>query len=119
MYKRLSRIEETIRREISVILQEEINDPEIKLVTVTKIEVSRDLEFAKIFCIIFTDREEEKRNIMKALKRASGFIRGELGRRVSMRFIPRISFVEDFSESKKENIENILEKIKMEKTNSE
>lgn len=113
MIDRINRVAEMIKREISVILQDEINDPRVRHVTITRVEVTRDLRLAKVFCLVSAD-ENEKKDIMKGLKSAGSFIRSELAGRISMKFTPRISFREDVIKKKEESVENIFEKIKKE-----
>ena len=109
----MDRVAEMIKREVSIILQGEINDPRVEHVTVTRVEVTRDLRLAKVFYLISAG-ENKKEDIKKGLNSASSFIRGELAERVSMKFTPRISFREDVTEEKEESIEDIFGKIERE-----
>ena len=93
MIDRMDRLSKMILREVSVILEEEINDPRVRHVTISKVELARDLRSAKIFYTL-PPEETEKEEVAKGLRSASGFIRGELARRVVMKFSPRIvSFI--------------------------
>lgn len=114
MVDRLERISEALKREISILLQEDINDPRIGNITITRVETSRDLRFAKVFYVIYSS-DVEKDQIVKGLKKASSFIRGKLAERISMKFTPRISFHYDDTDAKKESMDKIFEKIKKEK----
>ncbi|RKY42659.1 MAG: 30S ribosome-binding factor RbfA [Candidatus Makaraimicrobium thalassicum] len=113
MKDRMERVGETMRREISIILQGEINDPRVRDVTVTRVKVARDLRSAKVFCVISAG-EAEKQNIMKGLKNASGFIRSKLSERISVKFSPRILFREDLTAEKKEQMNSIFRRIEEE-----
>jgi ribosome-binding factor A len=113
MTDRMDRVAEAIKREISVILQDEINDPRVRHVTITRVEVTRDLALAKVFYLISAG-ENERGDIMKGLKSASSFIRSELAKKTSMKFTPRISFREDKAKKEEEAVENIFKKIEKE-----
>lgn len=112
MTDRMDRIEEMIKRDISVILDEEINDPRVRHVTITRVELSRDLRSARVFCTISTE-ESEKPEIMKGLTSAGRFIRASLAKRISLKFTPRISFREDRGEEKS-SVDRIFEEIEKE-----
>lgn len=113
MIDRMERVQKLLKRKISVILQSEINDPRVKHVTILKVEVSRDLREARVFCEIAVG-EDEKKAILKGLKSASGFIRGELANSIELKFIPRLTFLEDRSEERKETMDKLFEKIEKE-----
>ncbi|MFH1552399.1 MAG: 30S ribosome-binding factor RbfA [Candidatus Omnitrophota bacterium] len=110
MTDRMDRVETTLKRKISVILQEEINDPRVRHVTITHVEVTRDLRIARVFYIIIAD-EKEKQDIARGLKSAASFIRSELADRLSIKFTPKILFKEDSSAEKEESIDRIFERI--------
>lgn len=113
MIDRLGRVDELIKREISTILQEDINDPLVRKVTVTKVEVTRDLGIAKVFYTVFGD-EAEKAAVAKGLKRAVSFVRGRLAKKVSLKVMPMISFREDMEEKQEEEIERLFGLIEKE-----
>ena len=115
MLNRMDRISESLKREISVILQDEINDSRIKNVTITHVEVTRDLGLAKVFYIDTSVEENQKNNIEKGLKKAAGFVRRKLSERISLKFIPRISFRVDTATQKRDSINRILDAIKEER----
>lgn len=94
---RISRISEEVKREISSIILNDIKDPRLpKLVSVVAANVSKDLRHAKVYISVLGN-EEEKASAMEALKSASGFIRREIGHRLSLRYTPELSFVLDDS----------------------
>ena len=117
MIDRMDRISEMIKRKVSFVLGTQIDDPRIAHVTVTRVEVTRDLMLAKVFYALSGDEDEkEKKAIAKGLKSAGGFIRGELAKKVSMKFTPRISFREDLREERKESIDDIFDRIEKERS---
>ena len=74
------RINEEVKKVVSTLIQNEIKDPRLTaMISVTGVEVTRDLSYAKVFVSIFANSDEEKENNLKALKSASGFIRREDG----------------------------------------
>ncbi|MGB3082360.1 MAG: 30S ribosome-binding factor RbfA, partial [Candidatus Omnitrophota bacterium] len=108
MIDRMDRVSEAIKREISLILQEKIKDPRISGLSITKVEVSRDLRTAKAYFLKFSD-EHEIQVIEKILKRAASFIRSELAGRAKMKFTPKLTFLEDKEEEAEENIERTFD----------
>jgi len=90
-YKRSEQLEKSLIKEINNIIYRKINDPRIKFVTITRIKVSPDLKYAKIFVTIYNDEAQQKK-ALKGLKSATRFIRGELGKDLKLRFVPKIEF---------------------------
>ncbi|MBU0630839.1 MAG: 30S ribosome-binding factor RbfA [Candidatus Margulisbacteria bacterium] len=113
---RQERVEELIREEISTIIREDVNDPRIGFVSITKVEVSPDLRNANIHVSIFGD-ENQKAEAMDGLNSATRFIRGALGNRIDFRVTPEIRFVRDDSLEKGSNVLNLIRKLKNEKPN--
>ncbi|NLP45204.1 MAG: 30S ribosome-binding factor RbfA [Peptococcaceae bacterium] len=93
---RAFRLAETIKIEVSKLILEGIKDPRLGFVTITDVEVTDDLRSAKIFVSIMGS-EEDVKNSMDVLNRASGYIRGEIGKIVRLRYVPEISFKYDRS----------------------
>lgn len=103
-----------LQQEISRILQFEVKDPRIKLVTVTHMELTSDLRDAKVFVSSLGD-PTNRETLLLALKRATGYIRGELGRQLKLKYVPQIKFVFDDSYDKQAQILTLLEHIHHEK----
>ena len=95
-FERTDRIAAEIMREAERIIREDVSDPRTDcMFSITHVDVTRDLRYAKVYVSIY---EEEKRApMMKALKKAAGFIRHNLGQRVQLRYTPELLFVEDGS----------------------
>ncbi|SFG49566.1 ribosome-binding factor A [Desulfotomaculum arcticum] len=96
MSHRPERLAEAIKKEVSDLLREELKDPRIGFATLTWVEVSNDLKYAKIFVSVYGNKEEQKAT-MAALKKAQGYVRTELGRRIRLRHVPEVSFKLDDS----------------------
>lgn len=95
--KRVNRISEEIKKIISELLYNGLKDPRISSMTsITKVEVTRDLRYAKIYASVFGSKEE-KENSIEGLNSAKGFIRKEIGTKIDIRYIPEPIFILDES----------------------
>ncbi len=110
---RLDRVTEAIRKEVSMILHDELKDPRLGFVTITKVTMTADLRSAKVFFSVLGKEEEHKKSKL-ALDSALGFIRKLVAERINLRFAPEIAFVEDRSVEYSVRIEEILNEIKAE-----
>lgn len=106
-YKRTDRVADQIKMEIADILTKKTKDPRIGFVTVTSVQVSDDLKHAKVFVSV---HEDEKKTFI-GLKKATGFVRAELARRLQLRRIPEIAFLPDTSTEKVTHILDLLDQI--------
>jgi ribosome-binding factor A len=112
--KRSERVNDLVRMEVADILARRLKDPRIGFVTVTGVEVSDDLQRAKVYVSILEERDRKK--ILGALSKAAGFVRGELGRRLSLRYTPEVSFFPDDVFRKTQHVLELLEGLKKEGT---
>ncbi len=96
-----------IQRAISEILRTEIDDPLIGFVTVTGVDMSPDLKYARVYVSVLGD-EEAKTASMKGVRRARKFIRGQLAERVELRYVPELTFELDETAEKAQRIEELL-----------
>lgn len=104
---RVEKLQEFIKQETGKMLLREIKDPRIGFVTVTDVEVTGDLREAKIYVSIMGGEEKIKES-WEGLQSAIGFIRREIGKRVKLRFTPKISFALDTSLDYSEHIQKLL-----------
>jgi ribosome-binding factor A len=94
---RTSRLSEEMRKIIGNLIQNEIKDPRVPMLTsVTHVEVTRDLRYAKVFISVLGD-EEQKAKCIEGLKSAAGYIRKEVGSRIKIRYTPEMIFEIDKS----------------------
>ena len=107
---RANRVAEQIKKEISDIVNNKIKDPRIGFITITDVEVTGDLQQAKIFFSILGD-EEERESSLLGLDKASGFIRSEIGRRIRLRKVPEISFEYDVAHEYGNHIDALLRNL--------
>ena len=114
--RRMARVSEQIKREVSQMLVNGIKDDRIgtSIVSVTDVDVSGDLQHAKIFVSIYGS-DEAKTETMAGLKSATSFVRGELGRRVKLRRTPEIIFVEDQGLERGDNVLNLISRLSRER----
>ncbi|WP_105201061.1 MULTISPECIES: 30S ribosome-binding factor RbfA [unclassified Pseudoalteromonas] len=111
-FSRTERVAQQIQKEIAVIIQREIKDPRLGMVTVSAVEVSRDLSYAKIFVTVFNQEDESKtKQSMRILNDASGYIRSLLGKRIRARIVPELRFVIDTSLLEGMRISNLVESV--------
>ena len=98
-FGRAQRVAQEMQKEIAIILQREIKDPRLGLMTtVSDVEVSRDLAYAKVFVTFLNAKDEEAIKAgIKALQDASGFIRTLLGKAMRLRIVPELTFFYDNS----------------------
>jgi len=98
-FARTDRVGQQIQKEIAIILMREIKDPRLSMTTVSAVEVTRDLAYAKIFVTFFNDNKDEIKESLEVLAEAEGYIRSLLGKRLRARIMPHLRFVYDSSMS--------------------
>lgn len=97
-FKRSDRVAQELQKEVAVILQREVKDPRIGMVTVSDVEVSRDLSYAKIFVTFLFDNDPDAISQgMKGLEKASPYIRTLVGKAMRLRIVPELRFIYDES----------------------
>ena len=107
---RLGRIDEEYKKEISQIISNQIKNPNVTgLISVTKVKVTNDLKYAKVYVSILNSKNLKE--TMEGLKKSSGFIRSELARKINLRNTPEILFELDDSLEYGAKIDSILKEI--------
>ena len=104
---RLARVAEVVREVASTTILFEIRDPRVKNVTVTRCEVSADLQHAKVFISVMGS-EKAQRDALYGLRNAAGFVQSKLAKRLMTRFLPVIAFVPDEGVKKSIEVARIL-----------
>jgi ribosome-binding factor A len=107
-YKRSTRVADQIRMEIADILMRKTKDPRVGSVTVTDVEITSDLRLARVFVAVRGDESGEKQALL-GLEKAAGFIRGELGRRLPLRYTPELVFQADRTVDRGNRILSLIE----------
>lgn len=108
---RQDKVAEAIRQEVSVIIHDKLKDPRVGFVTITNVEITHDLRFAKIFFSVLGNEEAYKKTKL-VLDSSLGFVRKLIAQRLNLRFAPEIAFYEDRSSEYSVRIEEILNQIK-------
>ena len=110
---RIEKIKELMKQEISKIILQELKDPRIGFVTVTQVEVTRDLSQAKVY-VSLMGSEEQIKACWEGLNSSLGFIRREVGHRIRLRITPELFFVIDKSLDYSDHIQKLLLQIQRE-----
>ncbi|MGY3717391.1 30S ribosome-binding factor RbfA [Sutcliffiella cohnii] len=110
MTLRSNRVGEQMKKELSDIIGRKIKDPRVGFVTVTDVEVTGDLQQAKVFISVLGD-EEKRQDTLIGLAKAKGFIRSEIGKRIRLRKTPELFFEFDESVDYGNRIESLLQEI--------
>ena len=118
--RRIERVAELIKREVSQMLLSGIKDDRVGagIVSVTDVQVAGDLQHAKIFVSIY-GTSEAKAETMAGLKSATGFVRSELGQRIRLRRTPEVLFLEDSSLERGDKVLSLLNLLSQERERSE
>ena len=112
--QRSERVAEAIRKEISQIIHNELKDPRIGFITITRVEVTDDLRYAWVYFSIL-GTTGDRRKTLEGLNHAAGFLRSQIGQRLRLRFTPELRFKFDRSIEYSAHIAEVLEKLKREK----
>ena len=91
------RVADQIQRDLAEIIAFELKDPRVGMVTITEVQVTPDYAHAKVFFTMLSDKPDDIRNTTEGLRAAAGYIRRELGRRVTIHTLPELHFVDDNS----------------------
>jgi len=113
---KIERLNDIFQKEISIILMTEVKDEDIKFVTITDVDTTSDLSFAKIYYTVLDESKKQKTE--DRLNKASSFIRTKLAERVDIRHTPELKFVYDTSIAYGEHIEKIIDNIKEKDSNN-
>jgi ribosome-binding factor A len=111
-YSRTQRIGDQMQRELAQLIQREVKDPRLGLVTITAVDVSRDLSHAKVFITVMGRENEEGavEQSVKVLKDAAGFLRMLLGKAMKLRTVPTLHFVYDASVRRGTDLSALIER---------
>ncbi len=106
-FSRSKRVEAQIQRELAELIQFEVKDPRVGLITVSGVDVTRDLAYAKVYVTVLDDKHSVEETL-EALNRAAGFLRRELGRRMKLRVTPELTFLYDASVERGANLSALI-----------
>jgi len=111
---RAERVSQEIQQQISIMFTREVSDPRLAGVNVTRVEVSGDLRYAKIFVAPIKGDAEATKEMMTALDNATGFFRRQIGQYLDLRFAPEIRFLLDRAIEKGERFLEVLSQVQVE-----
>lgn len=107
---RMSRVDEELKKEISNIITYDLKDPNITgLISVTKVKVSGDLKYAKVYVSMLNAKDNKQ--VLAALKKSAGFVRTEIAKKINLRTTPEIIFIFDDSIEYGSRIDTILKEV--------
>jgi ribosome-binding factor A len=95
-FSRSLRVADQIQRELAALIRDEVKDPRMGMVSISGVEVSRDMAHAKVYVSVLGD-EQSAADSLEALNHAAGFLRRELGRSMRLRTVPQLRFIHDRS----------------------
>ena len=113
-FKRTDRVAEQLQRELAQIIQMEIKDPRVGMVTVSGVEVSRDLYYATAYVTFLGIGDDDKSTsaALEILNQAAGFVRSLVGKRMQMRVVPQLKFIFDKSISHGSELSALIKKAR-------
>jgi ribosome-binding factor A len=106
-FKRSDRVAGSLRRELAQLIQMEVKDPEVGFIGLSDVEVTRDLSHAKVYVTVF--EPEKAASSLKALNKASGYLRKRLGQEMRIRSVPELHFQHDASVETGHRIDNLID----------
>ena len=107
---RLDKINDLLKRELALLIQNEVRDPRVGMVSITEVRVSRDLAYADVyFTALGKDTAAEVRESQEALSRASGYLRSLLAKNVNLRTTPKLKFIYDDSISRGQHLSSLID----------
>jgi ribosome-binding factor A len=116
MTRRIERLNNLFRHEVSDLLQRQVKDPRLgNFIAITEVSISPDLRYAQIF-VSHMGNEEERRETLSALAAASGFFRRELAKRIRVRHIPELSFQWDDSIERGTHLLELIDQVTSDST---
>lgn len=110
-FGRTRRIGQQLQQELAQVLQRDIKDPRIGMVTVNDVEVSRDLSYAKVFVTFFEDQPELLKQKLAALEIAAPYVRTLVAGRMKLRVMPELRFVYDSSLAEGMRMSNLVSQV--------
>jgi ribosome-binding factor A len=103
------RVADQIQRDLAEIIAYELKDPRVGMITLTEVQVTPDYAHAKVFFTTLVDDAETVQNTIAGLRKAAGFIRGQLGRRLTIHTIPELHFVHDTSTARGMELSRLID----------
>lgn len=110
-FKRTDRVADQLQKELAVLIQREVKDPRLGMVTVSGVEVSRDLGYADVHVTLLGEDDPERiRENLKVLRQAAGFLRSQIARRIKLRHVPELRFHYDESVVRGQRLSSLIDR---------
>ncbi|MCW8330040.1 30S ribosome-binding factor RbfA [Photobacterium sp. SDRW27] len=109
-FSRTQRVAQQLQKELAVILQREVRDPRIAMATISSVDVSRDMGYAKVYVTFLTVGEQTPQESLEALREQAPYIRSLLGKQIRLRVTPELNFIFDKSLTEGMRISNLVSK---------
>lgn len=110
-FSRTRRIAQQLQQELAQVLQRDIKDPRIGMVTVNDVDVSRDLSYAKVYVTFFEEDKAVVEEKLAALETAAGYVRSLVAGRMKLRVMPEIRFIYDASLVEGMRMSNLVSQV--------
>lgn len=112
-FSRIDRIGDQMQRELALLIQREVKDPRLGMVTVNAVKVSRDLGYADVYVSLLTTEDltvesPEVQESVSVLNKAAGFLRGQVGRAMKLRIVPQLRFHFDELQGYSRRMDNLI-----------
>ncbi|KAF0193231.1 MAG: ribosome-binding factor A [Gammaproteobacteria bacterium] len=107
-FNRTERVAEQLKRDLAVLIRDEVKDPRVGMVTVAAVEISRDFSHAKVYITVLGDTGIPEESVT-ILNRAGGYLRGRLGKLLAMRTIPALHFLYDVSQTRGADLSALID----------
>ncbi|MDB6061866.1 MAG: rbfA [Verrucomicrobiaceae bacterium] len=103
------RVADQIQRDLAEIISFELKDPRVGMITITEVQITPDYAHAKVFFTMLSDNKDDIRNTIEGLTKASGFVRGQLGRRLTIHTLPELHFIHDTSTARGMELSKLID----------
>lgn len=108
-FSRVQRVEGLVARKLAEIIHADVNDPRIGIVSITEVNISKDLAYAKVYFTALSDDANEILQITAVLNQAKGFLRRQLSAAIDLRITPALSFIHDDSAERGQRINHLID----------
>ncbi|KIN12988.1 30S ribosome-binding factor RbfA [Vreelandella titanicae] len=109
-FKRTDRVADQLQKELAVLIQREVKDPRLGMVTVSGVTVSRDLGYSDVYVTLLGEQEPERiKENLQVLKRAAGFLRSQIAKRIKLRHVPELRFHFDESVVRGQQLSSLID----------
>jgi ribosome-binding factor A len=109
-FSRSQRVADALRKELSTLIQFQLRDPRLTMVSITDVEVSRDMAYARVFYTsLSADTDEEMKECTAVLNKAAGFLRSQVARGNTMRTTPQLKFIYDVSVDRGRELSRLID----------